>query len=120
ASAVYGTDAVAGVVNIILKDNFEGLDMNLNTAMSGEGDAEESSFDVTLGSSFDRGNVVIGMQYTDRGEASQGDRDFSTCPLAEGANGLYCTGSSYNEGGHIWNGNGEKGKTVNAKGEDIE
>ncbi|WP_278405195.1 TonB-dependent receptor [Pseudoalteromonas ruthenica] len=120
ASAVYGTDAVAGVVNIILKDNFEGLDMNLNTAMSGEGDAEESSFDVTLGSSFDRGNVVIGMQYTDRGEASQGDRDFSTCPLAEGANGLYCTGSSYNEGGHIWNGNGEKGKTVDAEGEDIE
>ncbi|MFM9577945.1 TonB-dependent receptor plug domain-containing protein, partial [Streptomyces turgidiscabies] len=30
ASAVYGTDAVAGVVNIILKDDFEGLDMNVN------------------------------------------------------------------------------------------
>ena len=58
------------------------------------------------------------MQYTDRGKASQADRDFSECPLAEGSNGLYCTGSSYNEGGHIWNGNGEKGLTVNAKGED--
>ncbi len=107
ASAVYGTDAVAGVVNIILKDNFEGLDMNVNTAMTGEGDAEESSFDLTVGGSFDRGNVVIGLQYTDRGEASQADREFSKCPLAEGSNGLYCAGSSYSEGGHIWNAQGE-------------
>ncbi|MFY8275107.1 TonB-dependent receptor [Pseudoalteromonas sp. SSDWG2] len=105
ASAVYGTDAVAGVVNIILKDDFEGLDMNVNTAMSGEGDAEESSFDITLGGSFDRGNVVIGLQYTDRGDASQADRAFSKCPLAEGANGLYCAGSVYSAGGHIWNDN---------------
>ncbi|HCV03529.1 MAG TPA: TonB-dependent receptor, partial [Pseudoalteromonas sp.] len=58
ASAVYGTDAVAGVVNIILKDDFEGLDMNLNGAITGEGDADETSFDITMGSSFDRGNVV--------------------------------------------------------------
>ena len=118
ASAVYGTDAVAGVVNIILKDNFEGLDMNVNSAITGEGDATENSIDFTVGSSFDKGNIVIGMQYTDRGKASQADRDYSSCPIAEGANGLYCTGSSYNEGGHIWNGNGEKGTIVNAKGED--
>ena len=118
ASAVYGTDAVAGVVNIILKDDFEGLDMNANTAITGEGDATENSIDFTVGTSFDKGNIVIGVQYTDRGKASQADRSFSECPLAEGSNGLYCTGSSYNEGGHIWNGNGDKGLTVNAKGED--
>lgn len=120
ASAVYGTDAVAGVVNIILKDDFEGLDMNVNAAITGENDASENSVDFTVGSSFDKGNIVIGMQYTDRGKASQADRDFSNCPIAEGANGLYCTGSSYNEGGHIWNGNGEQGTTVNAAGEDIQ
>ncbi|TMP01948.1 TonB-dependent receptor plug domain-containing protein, partial [Pseudoalteromonas ruthenica] len=39
ASAVYATDAVAVVVNIILKDNFEGLDMSLISAIRGEGDA---------------------------------------------------------------------------------
>jgi len=120
ASAVYGTDAVAGVVNIILKDDFEGLDMNVNAAITGENDASENSVDFTVGSSFDKGNIVIGMQYTDRGKASQADRDFSNCPIAEGENGLFCTGSSYNEGGHIWNGNGEKGTTVNADGEDIQ
>jgi iron complex outermembrane recepter protein len=105
ASAVYGTDAVAGVVNIILKDSFEGLDMNANTAITGEGDATENSIDFTVGTSFNRGNVVIGMQYTDRGEASQADRDFSSCPIAEGANGYYCAGSAYSQGGHVWNAN---------------
>ncbi|KTG20787.1 TonB-dependent receptor [Pseudoalteromonas sp. XI10] len=104
ASAVYGTDAVAGVVNIILKDDFEGLDMNLNGAITGEGDADETSFDITMGSSFDRGNVVIGLQYTDRGDASQADRDFSDCPIEEDyENGsFYCGGSSYTPFGHVW------------------
>ncbi|MCL2915680.1 TonB-dependent receptor [Shewanella corallii] len=109
ASAVYGTDAVAGVVNIILKDDFEGLEMNLQTGVSGHGDGEEVSFDITMGGSFDRGNVVMGIQYMDRGGVGQGDRDFSACPYAERTNAqgeleLYCAGSVYSEFGHIYNG----------------
>ncbi|QQX81903.1 TonB-dependent receptor [Shewanella sp. KX20019] len=102
ASAIYGTDAIAGVVNIILKRDFEGFEMNVQTGISGQGDADESSIDFVMGNSFDKGNIVIGGQYTKRGEASQADRDFSECPLAEGADGLYCGGSSYSQGGHIW------------------
>jgi outer membrane receptor protein involved in Fe transport len=104
ASAVYGTDAVAGVVNVILKRDYEGFEMNVQTGMSGESDAEESSIDFTLGASHDKGNIVVGVQYTDRGEASQADRDFSNCPITETSGGeeLYCGGSSYAEGGHIW------------------
>ena len=67
ASAVYGTDAVAGVVNIILKNDFEGLDLNVNTAMTSKHDASETSIDFTLGTTFDKGNMVFGIQYTDRG-----------------------------------------------------
>ena len=112
ASAVYGTDAVAGVVNIILKDDFEGLDMNVQSGVSGQGDAEEMAIDFTVGTSFDRGNIVLGIQYTDRGEASQADRDFSNCPVSErtlddGSIELYCGGSSYTPGGHVWGPNGE-------------
>ncbi len=104
ASAVYGTDAVSGVVNVILKRDYEGFEMNVQTGMSGEGDAEESSIDFTLGASSDKGNIVIGVQYTDRGEASQADRDFSNCPIDESAGGaeIFCAGSSYSEGGHVW------------------
>lgn len=104
ASAVYGTDAVSGVVNVILKRDYEGLEMNVQTGLSGEGDADESSIDFTVGASNDKGNIVVGVQYTDRGEASQADRDFSNCPIDETSDGssLFCAGSSYAEGGHIW------------------
>ncbi|MEZ9539872.1 TonB-dependent receptor [Shewanella sp. 10N.286.51.B8] len=106
ASAVYGTDAIAGVVNVILKRDFDGFELNVQTGISGQGDADESSIDFTMGNTFDKGNVVINAQYTKRGDASQADRDFSDCPIAEGADGLYCAGSSYSEGGHIWGANG--------------
>jgi outer membrane receptor protein involved in Fe transport len=109
ASAVYGTDAIAGVVNIILKRDFDGLELNAQTGISGQGDADETSIDFTLGNTFDKGNVVINAQYTKRGEASQADRGFSECPIAEkgaaGAKTLYCGGSSYSQGGHIWGDN---------------
>ncbi|KDC55131.1 TonB-dependent receptor [Pseudoalteromonas sp. S3431] len=115
ASAVYGTDAVAGVVNIILKNDFEGLDLNVNSAMTSKHDASETSIDFTVGTSFDKGNIVFGAQYTNRGEASQADRGFSNCPLFEGDNGLYCGGSSFSEGGHIYNVN--TAGIVNSDGE---
>lgn len=107
ASAVYGTDAISGVVNVILKRDFEGLEMNAQGAVSGEGDASDKSIDFTLGTTFDKGNIVFGAQYTKRGEAKQSDREFSKCPIAETTNAdgeleLYCAGSSYSEGGHIW------------------
>jgi len=109
ASAIYGTDAIAGVVNIILKRDFDGFEMNVQTGISGQGDADESSVDFTLGNTFDKGNVVINAQYTKRGDASQADRDFSDCPISErgdpGSIELYCGGSSYSQGGHVWGDN---------------
>ncbi|MGS0679818.1 TonB-dependent receptor plug domain-containing protein [Shewanella sp. 125m-7] len=104
ASAVYGTDAIAGVVNVILKRDFDGFEMNVQTGVTGQGDADESSVDFTIGNTFDKGNVVINAQYTKRGDASQADRSFSECPITETSDGseLYCGGSSYSEGGHIW------------------
>ncbi|MCL1139839.1 TonB-dependent receptor [Shewanella pneumatophori] len=117
ASAVYGTDAIAGVVNVILKRDFEGFEMNVQTGMSGHGDADETSVDFTVGNTFDKGNVVINAQFTKRGDASQADRDFSECPIAETSGGseLYCGGSSYSEGGHIW---GDKNHGIVGSGED--
>jgi iron complex outermembrane receptor protein len=68
ASAVYGSEAVAGVVNFILKDDYEGLNVRAQTGASGEGDAERHLFSVTGGINIgDRGNVTGNVQY---------DRDF--------------------------------------------
>ncbi len=64
ASAVYGADAVGGVTNFILKDNFEGLDLDLQTGATAEGDGSESRLSAVLGTNFSdrRGNVTIGIE----------------------------------------------------------
>jgi outer membrane receptor protein involved in Fe transport len=68
ASAVYGSEAVAGVVNFILKDDYEGLNFRGQTGGSTEGDAERHMFSLTGGLNIgDRGNVTANVQY---------DRDF--------------------------------------------
>ena len=79
ASAVYGSDAVAGVVNFVLKDDFEGVAFNVMTEQTEEGDAELTSIDLTIGGNIadGRGNVVINAQYTDREDLFQGDRSFA-------------------------------------------
>lgn len=80
ASAVYGSDAVAGVVNFILRDDFEGVEVSASHEFSmEEGDAAISDVSVTVGGNFDngRGNAVISMGYTSREAVFQGSRSFS-------------------------------------------
>ena len=64
ASAVYGADAVGGVTNFILKDDFEGFDVDFQTGMTQEGDGEESRISGVLGTNFSdgRGNVTVGFE----------------------------------------------------------
>tara|TARA_R100000306_G_scaffold25596_2_gene28788 strand:- start:52043 stop:55468 length:3426 start_codon:yes stop_codon:yes gene_type:complete len=78
ASAVYGADAVTGVVNFVLKDDFEGVDIDFRTGMSGEGDAETNSIRALLGRNFDanRGNVNLSLQHDYSAGLRAGDRDF--------------------------------------------
>ena len=79
ASAVYGADAVTGVVNFVLKDDFEGLQLDLRGGVSGEGDAENFTFDLLAGQNFDngKGNVVLALTYEDDSAITYGDRDWS-------------------------------------------
>ncbi|MCH8176288.1 MAG: TonB-dependent receptor plug domain-containing protein, partial [Proteobacteria bacterium] len=53
ASAVYGSDALAGVVNIQLVDDFQGVQINSTYDVTSEGDAEKRNFDITIGGNFD-------------------------------------------------------------------
>ncbi|WP_417450474.1 TonB-dependent receptor domain-containing protein [Kordiimonas sp.] len=85
ASAVYGSDAMAGVVNFILKDDFEGVQVNGQYGLSQEGDSERYNADFTLGGNFadGRGNVVIYGNYLKREQTLAGDRDFAAVQLDE-------------------------------------
>lgn len=78
ASAVYGADAVAGAVNFILKDDFEGLEINTNYGLTALGDAEEYRISGLFGAntSDGRGNVMIGLEHASRDTGDFNERDW--------------------------------------------
>lgn len=79
ASAVYGSDAVAGVVNLILKKKFEGIEGTIQGDTSELGDAEGYSADILAGKSFLDGRLnvtVAGQLYRNNGVGSQYTRDW--------------------------------------------
>jgi len=77
ASAVYGADAVTGVVNFVLKNDFEGIDADFRTGISEEGDANTVSLRATMGRNFDdrRGNLTLGVQHDYSAGLRAGDRE---------------------------------------------
>lgn len=79
ASAVYGSDAIAGAVNFILKKDFDGIEFGGQYGLSELEDAQTHSFDVTMGSDLaeGRGNVVIYGSFDERDALSKGERSFS-------------------------------------------
>lgn len=86
ASAVYGSDAVSGVVNFVMKDDYEGLEVTGQYGSTTHGDAETYNIDATMGGNFadGRGNATLFVNYVKRKSLMQGDRKFSTYALGEG------------------------------------
>lgn len=83
-SAVYGADAITGVVNFKLKNDFEGLEISTSRGQSKTGDTDRKRVDITMGGNFadGRGNVVMGIGYTDSAALFQGDREFGKVSLS--------------------------------------
>lgn len=76
---IYGADAIAGTVNIILKDDFEGLEISTSYGEAMDnGDMGETTFNLLYGGSFDngRGSLVVGLEINDREGIIQADRDY--------------------------------------------
>lgn len=97
ASAVYGADAVAGVVNIITKQRFEGVETTAKVGAAFDGDGEEVQLDLTWGVTNDRGSLMASVSYQDTGEVFMPDR--VDCPKSEVNGALVCVGSSSTIGG---------------------
>ncbi|WP_395339795.1 TonB-dependent receptor domain-containing protein [Ningiella sp. W23] len=78
AAAVYGADAVAGVVNFILDDEYDGFETTAGIEFS-DGGGEVFNIDATMGTNIDngRGNITGYIGYTKRNELLAGDRDFT-------------------------------------------
>ena len=76
ASAVYGADAVTGVVNFVLKKNFEGVSARAQAGVTEYGDAGKRLFGVTVGKNFSggRGNVALAYEYGEDSRLESRDR----------------------------------------------
>ncbi len=82
SSALYGSDAIAGVVNFITRDNFEGFDIQLEYATDDETKVQDDSqVAMIFGISGDRGNAMVSASYLDRKGLQIGDR-FDTFGLS--------------------------------------
>ncbi|MDE1146060.1 MAG: TonB-dependent receptor [Azospirillaceae bacterium] len=118
ASAVYGSDALAGVVNFILKKDFDGVQVDTTNgfynhannnairsvaaaakqpyASGANFDGPQDDFSITAGKNFasGRGNITGFFSYRRASGVGTSDRDFSTCGLSASASGYGCSLSS--------------------------
>jgi iron complex outermembrane receptor protein len=118
ASAVYGSDAVAGVVNFILNDRFEGVQVEINHSFYNHqqhnavgdvvrargfevpddksSDGKVDDINITMGGNFadGKGNATLFFGYKEEDALLQSERDFSACSLAPAGNRFVCSGSS--------------------------
>ena len=98
ASTIYGSDALAGVVNVILKNDFEGVEMSATYGAGMEDwDAENYGFSLTAGTSSNRGNFVVSAEYQRQHEMLQIDRawaEFDLHPLWDATCSCFITNPS--------------------------
>jgi iron complex outermembrane receptor protein len=76
ASAIYGADAVAGVVNIVLRSDFEGAETGLQYGTTTQGGHDEQRVSQLVGQAWDSGNGIVVAELYKRSELDVGDRDY--------------------------------------------
>ena len=64
ASAIYGSDAIAGVINIILRKDFDGAEASVYYGENGRGDGSKTQYNLTLGATGENSSIMLGASYT--------------------------------------------------------
>lgn len=77
SSAIYGSDAVAGVINIITRKGFDGVEFNVLAGTSAESDRDKVAFNVTAGGAWDTGSVTMAVGFDEDDGLKASDRSFS-------------------------------------------
>ena len=119
ASSIYGSDAVAGVVNIITARDTDGVEFDFFGSVPQKEGGEQWSASATWGTTFDRGHLLVSANYFRQNELERGDRSYLQCSeayvftdlnydtradLIDPRTGDYsCNGAeSNNTWGHVW------------------
>jgi outer membrane receptor protein involved in Fe transport len=102
ASATYGSDAIGGVVNFILRGDFQGAQVSANYGESDRSDGQQTGFAATFGTSSDKGNIVAGIDYNKFDAISSGNRDYSKFATYLYSGSVFNAGSSRNPNGRAF------------------
>ena len=78
ASAVYGSDAIAGVANVITRKDFDGFEVTVNSSVPSQSGGESSNLNLTWGTSSDRGFFGMGLEYYKMDSVSYADRSWTS------------------------------------------
>ena len=101
ASSVYGSDAIAGVVNFIMRKDFQGLQATINYGQSSRQDGQRAGGSFTFGQTGEKGNIIAGVEYNKFKEISSANRDFSKDATYLSYGSVFNAGSSRNPFGRI-------------------
>ncbi|MEM1188005.1 MAG: TonB-dependent receptor [Pseudomonadota bacterium] len=103
ASAVYGSDAIAGAVNFRLRDDFRGTELRYQRGETDRNDGETERLDFLLGAGSDdgRSNVSLAISWAERGSVMGDARDFSATPFVTSSTGEYIPFGSGNIPGTV-------------------
>lgn len=126
AAAVYGADAVSGVLNVITTKDFEGVDLTMRAGSSERGDGEQLVLGGTFGTSTENASLMATLSYSQTEGVLQSDRAISNCPRSDPGQALwvsgfgapydtlaadplnYCLGSSFIPNGRFFTSNGSR------------
>ncbi len=92
AGAIYGSDAIAGVVNFITRKDYDGADVSVEYGQTDRNDGEHQSVNLSWGASSDKASIMLGLNWNKQDAISAGDREFSK-------NALYLYNGSVQAGG---------------------
>jgi iron complex outermembrane recepter protein len=81
ASAIYGSDAIAGVVNVILRDKFEGTQLSAQAGVSSRGDAQSYDLNASTGVTGEKGSAFFSAGYQEQRPIYASARSWSAYPL---------------------------------------
>ncbi|MET3652884.1 TonB-dependent receptor domain-containing protein [Dyella japonica] len=101
ASATYGSDAIGGVVNFILRKNYQGATFSANVGQSDRNDGEQSGYNFIFGQTSDKGSIMAGISYNKQDGVQSSKRDFSKNALSLSGTAVSVGGSSSTPYGHI-------------------
>lgn len=101
-AVTYGSDAIGGVINFILKKNYQGAEATMNYGISDRDDGERKGASFVFGQTSDKGSILAGVDYNKFAPVSSANRKFSKDAMYLSSGSVSISGSSRTPQAHVY------------------